>query len=142
MAIIYTVIDVEQAIGEASRVSQWIREAITEENYRLGEITIALCSDSYIHKENVRFLGHDYATDIITFDYSKRGKLSGDLLISVETVAANAQEYGVSFDEELMRVVIHGVLHMCGYGDKEEQEQMVMRSREDYYLEKLFHVKL
>ncbi|CDN31684.1 Metal-dependent hydrolase YbeY [Mucinivorans hirudinis] len=135
-------IDVEQAIGEASRVSQWIREAIIEENYRLGEITIALCSDSYIHNENVRFLGHDCATDIITFDYSKRGKLSGDLLISVETVAANAQEYGVSFDEELMRVVIHGVLHMCGYGDKEEQEQMVMRSREDYYLEKLFHVKL
>lgn len=142
MAVNYTVLDVEQAIEDTKRVSRWIRETVLEENCRLGEVVIALCSDSYIHKENIKFLGHDYATDIITFDYSKRGKLSGDLLISVETVAANAQEYGVSFDEELMRVVIHGVLHMCGYGDKEEQEQMVMRSREDYYLEKLFHVKL
>lgn len=104
------------------------------ENRSTGDIVIALCSDSYILETNKEFLQHDYFTDIITFDYSEGEKLSGDLLISVDTVRSNATKYKVDFENELLRVVIHGVMHLCGYKDKSAEQAKIMRQKEDYYL--------
>lgn len=134
MAISYQSVDVRQTIKNKRVVSQWIRESIMHENRSTGDIVIALCSDSYILETNKEFLQHDYFTDIITFDYSEGEKLSGDLLISVDTVRSNATEYKVDFENELLRVVIHGVMHLCGYKDKSAEQAKIMRQKEDYYL--------
>lgn len=134
MAISYQSVDVRQTIKNKRVVSQWIRESIMHENRSTGDIVIALCSDSYILETNKEFLQHDYFTDIITFDYSEGEKLSGDLLISVDTVRSNATKYKVDFENELLRVVIHGVMHLCGYKDKSAEQAKIMRQKEDYYL--------
>ena len=101
---------------------------------RLGDISIIFCSDPYILDINQRYLQHDYFTDIITFDYCEGKVLSGDLFISIDTVRENAAEYGASFEEELNRVMVHGLLHLIGYDDHTPAEQQEMRSKEDYYL--------
>ena len=101
---------------------------------RLGDISIIFCSDPYILDINQRYLQHDYFTDIITFDYCEGKVLSGDLFISIDTVRENAAEYGASFEEELNRVMVHGLLHLIGYDDHTPEEQKEMRSKEDYYL--------
>lgn len=134
MAISYQSVDVRQTIKNKRVVSQWVKESIQNENRSVGDIVIALCSDEYILETNREFLQHDYFTDIITFDYSEGEKLSGDLLISVDTVRSNAAEYKVDFENELLRVVIHGVMHLCGYKDKSEEQAKIMRQKEDYYL--------
>lgn len=134
MAITYQSVDVRQTIKNKRVVSRWIKESILHENRSTGNIVIALCSDSYILETNKEFLQHDYFTDIITFDYSEGEKLSGDLLISVDTVRSNATEYKVDFENELLRVVIHRVMHLCGYKDKSEEQAKIMRQKEDYYL--------
>jgi rRNA maturation RNase YbeY len=90
---------------------------------------------------NKDHLNHDFYTDIITFDYCEGNTISGDLFISTERVAANATEFGVEFEEELARVVFHGLLHLSGYNDKSEEDKAIMRSKENHYLNKLFHVK-
>lgn len=137
MAINFTCIDSRVAITQRRRLKKWLTAVSIAENHTVGEITIALCSDDYIVGENVKFLSHNYPTDIITFDYCEGQIISGDLLISIETVASNAKEWKVSRERELDRVVVHGVLHLCGYGDKTEAEQKVMRSKEDFYLKLL-----
>ena len=101
---------------------------------RVGEISIIFCSDNYILDVNMRYLQHDYFTDIITFDYCEGDKLSGDLFISIDSVRENALFYGTEFDDELNRVMVHGLLHLIGYDDHTEEEQKVMREKEDYYL--------
>ena len=101
---------------------------------RLGDISIIFCSDPYILDINQRYLQHDYFTDIITFDYCEGKVLSGDLFISIDTVRENATEYGASFEEELNRVMVHGLLHLIGYDDHTPAEQQEMRGKEDYYL--------
>lgn len=100
----------------------------------IGEISVILLSDEDLLKINIDYLNHDYYTDIITFDYSEGCKISGDLYISVDRVKENAQKYGYRFEEELKRVIIHGILHLCGYNDKSRKEQHEMRKKEDYYL--------
>lgn len=100
----------------------------------LGDINIIFCSDNYILDVNVKYLQHDYFTDIITFDYCEGNILSGDLFISIDSVRENALEYCTDFNEELHRVIVHGVLHLIGYDDHSEQEKKVMREKEDYYL--------
>jgi len=95
------------------------------------------CDDDYLHKLNVEFLNHDTLTDIISFDYSVGKVIQGDVFISVERVAENAIEYKVSFLEELHRVIVHGILHYCGYKDKTEKDAVLMRSKENYYLSTL-----
>lgn len=100
----------------------------------IGEISIILLSDEELLKINIDYLQHDYYTDIITFDYSEGCKISGELYISVDRVKENAQKYGYRFEEELKRVIIHGILHLCGYKDKSKKEQHEMRKKEDYYL--------
>ena len=112
--------------------NRWIREIVTQAELRLGDLSIVFCSDPYILDVNRRFLGHDYYTDIITFDYCEDDVLSGDLIISVDTVRANAEEYGAaSFDEELHRVIIHGVLHLIGFDDHTPEDQAEMRRQEN-----------
>ncbi|MEG0601971.1 MAG: rRNA maturation RNase YbeY [Mucinivorans sp.] len=138
MAINFIDIDRHAVLGGRRAVKKWIEEAIQEEGYTLAEITIAFCSDSYIVSENTKFLGHTYATDIITFDNSSHREASADLLVSVETVASNATQFGVSASDELLRVMIHGVLHIIGYDDTDPAKQEKMTERENHYLSK-FH---
>ena len=117
---------------EADKV--WISSVINLEKYELGEINYIFCSDDYLHKLNVEYLNHDTLTDIISFDYSVGKKLHGDIYISVDRVKENAKEFKVSFVSELSRVMVHGILHYCGYKDKSDEEKELMRCKEDLYL--------
>jgi len=116
-------------------ISNWISEVITGEGYEEGEVTYVFCDDAYLHNLNVQFLSHDTLTDIISFDYSLGKQVHGEIYISVERVIENAKEYKVVFTEELHRVMIHGILHYCGYKDKSESEAKEMRRKEDRALE-------
>ena len=107
---------------------------IVSEKFKSGEIMIIFCSDDYLLDKNRDYLNHDYYTDIITFDYSENDVVSGDLFISIDRVKDNAITYGISFDNELKRVVYHGILHLCGYKDKTEKDKKEMREKENYYL--------
>ena len=104
------------------------------ENYESGEITIVFCTDDYLLEINKTYLNHDFYTDIITFDYTMNGVISGDLFISVDRVKDNAESFSVSFDNELKRVIYHGVLHLCGYKDKTEKDEKEMREKENFYM--------
>ena len=104
------------------------------EVYTLGNVSVIFCSDNYILDINQRFLQHDYFTDIITFDYSEGSKISGDLFISVDSVKENSIEYGTDFENELHRVIVHGILHLIGYDDHTDEDVRIMRSKENYYL--------
>lgn len=117
-----------------TRIKQWLRLVAESEVYTLGNISVIFCSDNYILDINQRYLQHDYFTDIITFDYTERTKISGDLFVSVDSVKENSVEYGVEFEDELHRVIVHGILHLIGYDDHTEEDIRVMRSKEDYYL--------
>ena len=110
---------------------------IQSENKECGPINLIFCDDDKILEVNKEYLSHDYYTDIITFDYSLNQIISGDLFISIDRVKENSNRYSKTFENELMRVVFHGVLHLCGYNDKSEEEILVMRSKEDYYLTQL-----
>lgn len=112
----------------------WLSEAISQENKRVGELNIILCNDDYLYKMNVDFLQHDAFTDIITFDYSDEDIISGDLFISINRIKENAKRFSITTKEELHRVIIHGVLHLCGYGDKKKSEKEKMTTKENHYL--------
>mgnify|MGYP003398857079 FL=1 len=101
----------------------------------LGDINIIFCSDNYILDVNMKYLQHDYFTDIITFDYCEKKVLSGDLFISVDSVRENSVYYETEFEDELNRVIVHGLLHLIGYDDHSEEDVKVMREKENYYLE-------
>ena len=101
----------------------------------LGDINIIFCSDNYILDVNMKYLQHDYFTDIITFDYCEKKVLSGDLFISVDSVRENSVYYGTEFEDELNRVIVHCLLHLIGYDDHSEEDVKVMREKENYYLE-------
>ena len=116
--------------------NRWLRLVAESEIRRIGEISIIFCSDNYILDVNQKYLQHDYFTDIITFDYCEGDRLSGDLFISIDSVRANADFFGTTFENELNRVIVHGILHLIGYDDHTEEEQKTMRSKENYYLEK------
>ena len=114
--------------------NRWLKLVAESEIRRIGQISIIFCSDNYILDVNQKYLQHDYFTDIITFDYCEGDKISGDLFISVDTVRDNAVEYGTEFVDELNRVMVHGVLHLIGYDDHEEEDIKEMRAKENYYL--------
>ena len=117
------------------RNSRWLRLVAESEIRRVGDVNIIFCTDNYLLDINRRFLGHDYFTDIITFDYCEGDRLSGDLFISIDTVRDNVLEYGAeSFEQELARVMVHGLLHLIGYDDHTEAEKKTMRQKENYYL--------
>jgi probable rRNA maturation factor len=125
------------SLEDEGKISDWIVNVIDKEKYKLEEVNYVFCDDDYLHKLNVEFLNHDTLTDIISFDYSVGKVIQGDVFISVERVAENAIEYEVSFLEELHRVIVHGILHYCGYKDKTEKDAVLMRSKENYYLSTL-----
>jgi len=121
-------------LEDEEEISKWIIEAIANEGFKLEEINYVFCDDEYLHKLNVEFLDHDTLTDVISFDYSVGKIIQGDIFISVERVIDNAKDFKVDFLSELKRVIVHGVLHYCGYKDKTESDAKLMREKEEYYL--------
>jgi len=115
-------------------VQDWIQHAITNEHKVAGEISYIFCSDEYLHKINLEHLQHDTLTDIITFNYCEDDLINSDIFISVDRVKENAKLFKVSFQNELSRVMIHGILHLVGYDDKTDEDKVLMRSKEDFYL--------
>lgn len=127
-------------IPNEEQYENWISQVIESEDKTEGEINYIFCDDAYLLEKNIEFLNHDTLTDIISFDYTMGNLISGDIFISVERVKDNAVDFNVSFEEELRRVMAHGVLHYCGYKDKSEADEQLMRSKEDEKM-KLFHVE-
>lgn len=121
-------------------IAVWLGNVIMSENKKEGEINYIFCDDEYLYKINVEYLDHDTLTDIISFDYSMGNELHGDIFVSVERVKDNAADFNVSFEDELKRVLVHGILHYCGYKDKGEAEELLMRSKEDEKIA-MFHVE-
>lgn len=121
-------------------IASWLSAVIISEGKKEGEINYIFCDDEYLHKINVEYLDHDTLTDIISFDYTMGNEISGDVFISVERVQDNAVDFNVTFEEELKRVLVHGVLHYCGYKDKGEDNERLMRSKEDEKIA-MFHVE-
>ena len=115
--------------------NRWLKMVAGSEMRRIGAVNIIFCSDNYILDVNMKYLQHDYFTDIITFDYCEKDILSGDLFISIDSVRENAQFYGTEFVDELNRVMVHGLLHLIGYDDHTEADIAVMRQKENYYLQ-------
>ena len=124
-------------LPKESQLSNWISATISNEKCKEGEINYIFCDDNYLLKLNEEFLNHDTLTDIISFDYSVGKELHGDIYISVERVADNAKDFNNKFIDELHRVMIHGILHYCGYKDKTEVDEALMRQKENDYLAKL-----
>ncbi|WP_159018790.1 rRNA maturation RNase YbeY [Algibacter sp. L3A6] len=129
--------EIDFNLKEEEIVSKWIIDAISNEGFKLEEINYVFCDDEYLHKLNVEFLDHDTLTDVISFDYSVGKIVQGDIFISVERVIDNAKDFQVEFDSELKRVMVHGVLHYCGYKDKTESDASLMREKEEYYLNRI-----
>ncbi len=123
-----------------ARFSNWIFNMVSKEGFGLGDVQYIFTDDDSLLQINQDYLNHDTFTDIITFDYSEGKTLSADIFISVDRVTENANKYKVVFEVELLRVMSHGILHLLGYGDKTDDERMVMRKREDESIE-LFHVE-
>lgn len=126
--------DTDIVFKQRARIKKWLKLVAESEIRRIGDISVIFCSDNYILDINQRYLSHDYFTDIITFDYCEGDILSGDLFISVDSVRENSLEYGTEFEEELHRVIVHGLLHLIGYDDHEEDDIKTMRQKENYYL--------
>ena len=118
----------------------WISRIIESEGFDEGEINYIFCDDEYLHKINVEYLDHDTLTDIISFDYTVGNLIQGDIFVSIERVQDNASDFNVSFEDELKRVLSHGVLHYCGYKDKSPKDEALMRSKEDEKMQ-MFHVE-
>jgi probable rRNA maturation factor len=127
-------------LSDEARYANWISDVITSEGKKEGEISYIFCDDDYLLEINQQHLDHDTLTDIISFDYTVGNEISGDIFISIERVKDNASDFNVPFDEELLRVMSHGILHYCGYKDKGEDNEMLMRNKEDEKIT-LFHVK-
>lgn len=117
--------------------SSWISKVIKTEDCREGEINYIFCDDNYLLDINQKYLGHDTLTDIISFDYSVGKELHGDVYISIERVRDNANDFEVDFKEELRRVMVHGILHYCGYKDKTDDDKLKMRSKENFYIKQI-----
>lgn len=121
-------------------IAAWLSAVIVSEKKKEGEINYIFCDDEYLHKINLEYLNHDTLTDIISFDYTVGNELNGDIFVSIERVQDNAKDFEVSFEEELKRVLVHGVLHYCGYKDKDEESERIMRLKEDEKIT-MFHVE-
>ncbi len=125
--------DIDFQIAEEAGLKNWIQDTITREGGELSFLNYIFCSDQYLHKMNIEYLQHDTYTDIITFPY-REDKIESDIFISIDRVRENAEKFGVAFEEELYRVIIHGVLHLLGFGDKTEEEKKKMRAKENEYI--------
>lgn len=123
--------DVSPIDFDQERLIKWLELIAERENFSVESISYIFCSDTYLLDINKQYLDHDYFTDIITFDYTEETFLSGDMFISIDRVIENANTYNVSFLNELYRVIVHGLLHLCGYKDKSDSDASIMRSKED-----------
>lgn len=132
----YIAEDVKLPALEKKRINSWIKETAASYNKKVGDIAYIFCSDKRILEINNQYLNHDYYTDIITFDYSEASVISGDIFISIETVQSNSEEFGVNFGTELLRILIHGILHLCGQDDKTLELRNEMTKKENIALEK------
>ena len=132
--------ETEFTLENEEAISGWISNVIKSEGKKEGEINYIFCDDEYLLQINKEHLNHDYYTDIISFDYTVGNEINGDMFISVDRVKENAVDFNVAFDEELKRVIIHGILHYCGYKDKLEEEELLMRNKEDEKIA-MFHVE-
>jgi probable rRNA maturation factor len=121
---------------DKKRITSDINDIIKSENFKSGKVSVIFCSDEYLLNINREYLKHDYYTDIITFNYGEENLVSGDLFISVERVADNSVQYNQTFENELYRVIYHGILHLVGFDDKEEASEKLMKLKEDFYLNK------
>ncbi|MDD4847658.1 MAG: rRNA maturation RNase YbeY [Bacteroidales bacterium] len=130
--------NISYTIRHKNNIKKWLTEAIIHEGYQCGEISIILCDDAYLVPLNQQYLNHDTLTDIITFDYSEKELISGDLYISFERVKENSLQYSENVYNELLRVMVHGVLHLCGYKDKTPKDEKLMREKENENLSKYF----
>lgn len=127
--------ETDYVLKPVEEITNWLLHSIMTENKELSSINYILCSDEYLHKVNVEYLNHDYYTDIITFDNSEDNNIiEGDIFISIDRIRDNAANEGVPFIKELRRVMIHGVLHLVGFNDKTDDEQKLMRQKENEYL--------
>ncbi len=131
MAVTYHTEDIQMPSLAKSILPAWIREVAASYGKKCGEIAYIFCSDEKILEVNRHYLQHDYYTDIITFDYTEKDRISGDLFISLDTVQTNAQHYGTAYEEELHRTMIHGILHLCGINDKGPGERERMEAAEN-----------
>jgi rRNA maturation RNase YbeY len=122
------------------QISIWISKVISSENKKEGDINYIFCNDQYLLNLNEQYLNHDTLTDVISFDYSIGNEIHGDIFISTERVNENAIDFNVTFEEELKRVLVHGVLHYCGFKDKSDADEEIMRKKEDEKI-KMFHVE-
>lgn len=128
--------DIDFKLQQKLKLKNWLKSVIEAEGFVLGDINYVFCSDEYLLKINVEYLDHDYLTDIITFDNSEDEDLiEGDIFISIDRVVDNAKTFQVSTEHELRRVLVHGVLHLCGYLDKTDEEEKLMREKENHYLQ-------
>jgi rRNA maturation RNase YbeY len=123
-------------LKDSANRRDWILSIVAGEGKSIHELQYVFCTDDFLHKLNVDFLSHDTLTDIITFDYTSGDIVAGEIYISIDRVVDNAKDLNVAFEDELDRVLIHGILHLCGYLDKSEDEKNLMRAKEDYCLER------
>ncbi len=126
--------DTKRFATKKYRISEILSEVVLKEGKQLGQINYILCSDEYLLKINQEYLKHDYYTDVISFDYSEDDVITGDIYISVDRIKENAMKFNVTFDNEFCRVLLHGILHFIGFDDKSEQEERIMREKENEYL--------
>ena len=131
MPVSYYAEDVKMPQLKKRSVSNWIKTVAATYGKKLGDISYMFCSDAKILEVNNQYLQHDYYTDIITFDYSEADTISGDLFISLDTVKSNAEKFESEFENELFRIIIHGILHLCGINDKSPEERKLMTECED-----------
>jgi len=124
-------------LNNTTLITKWLNNVIIEEGKEIGEIVYVFCTDDYLVEKNIQFLNHNTLTDVVAFDYCEEIVINGDVLISTERVAENAQTFKVSYLTELHRVMVHGLLHLLGYKDKNEKDAILMRNKENYYLKKL-----
>ena len=129
--------DVKFNLPKKLLLKNWLKSVIEDYRKKVGDINFIFASDEYLYDLNIKYLNHDYYTDVITFPYNEGNKISGDIYISVDRVKDNAEKFSADFLEELYRVMVHGVLHLLGYEDDTEEKKLIMRSKEDFYLQQL-----
>lgn len=135
MAILFFHEDVEEIKIEKRRISSWVKNCIKENNKIVKDVNIIFCSDEYLKAMNIRYLAHDYYTDIITFNYNEGDHISGDIFISLDRISDNSEKFKVTFSKELNRVIIHGILHLLGYDDHTPNKKNEMKELEDKWLD-------
>jgi len=126
--------EIDFKLSNESTISGWLSFCARDFDFSIGELSYVFCSDEFLYEMNVKYLNHDTYTDIITFDYTEDKQINGDMFISIDRVRENAFKYHVTFDKELTRVIVHGLLHLMGYKDKSDVDSDLMRNKEDYCL--------